>query len=54
MSDVIWANYSGARYLEGDTIEMCAEVRGLRSYTAILGQQVTIPEVDVLWVQLSE
>jgi len=54
LGDIIWANYSRARYLEGDIIEMCAEVRGLRSYTAILGQQVTIPEVNVLWVQLSE
>lgn len=54
IDDVVWANYSGPRFLEGDIVELCGEVVGLKTYTAVLGQQVTIPEVDVLWVELYE
>lgn len=54
VGDVIWGNYAGPRYLEGDVIELCGVVKGLKTYTAVLGQQVTVPEVDVVWVTLSE
>ena len=54
IGDIIWVNYSGPRFLEGDIVDLCGEVKGLRTYTAIFGQQVTIPEIDALYVKLVE
>jgi len=50
--DVIWVNYEGPRFLEGDIVDIYGRVKGLRTYTAIFGQQVTVPEVDSLHVEL--
>ncbi len=50
--DVLWVNYDGPRFLEGDIIDLCGKVKGLKTYTAILGQQVTIPEIDALSISL--
>jgi len=52
VDDVIWVNYEGPRFLEGDIVDVYSRVKGLRTYTAIFGQQVTIPEVDSLHVEL--
>jgi len=38
--DVLWVNYEGPRFLEGDIIDLYGTVKGLRTYTAIFGQQV--------------
>ena len=54
IGDIIWVNDSGSRFLEGDIVDLCGEVKGLRTYTAIFGQQVTIPEIDALHVELVE
>lgn len=54
IEDIVWVNYSGPRFLEGDLIDFCGEVTGLKTYTAIFGQQVTIPEIKALWASLSE
>lgn len=54
IGDIVWVNYSGSRFLEGDIVDLCGEVKGLRTYTAIFGQQVTIPEIDALHVELVE
>ncbi len=45
---VYLANYSGSRFLEDDIIEFVGKVRGLISYEAIMGNTVTIPEVEVI------
>jgi len=53
IGDILWVNYNGSsRFLEGDIIDMCGKVKGLKTYTAILGQQVTVPEIDALGVSL--
>jgi len=52
IDDILWVNYDGPRFLEGDIIDLYGTVKGLKTYTAILGQQVTIPEIDALKVDL--
>jgi PKD repeat protein len=51
-SDIILVYYKGSRYLEGDTIDLWARVTGLRSYTALMGNEVTVPELDASYVEL--
>ena len=50
--DIIWVNYEGNRLLEGDIIDVWGEPKGLKTYSALLGNQVTIPEIDSLHVEL--
>lgn len=50
--DIIWLNYKGSRYLEGDIIQFWGKVKGLKEYRAVLGNTVTIPEIDALIVEL--
>jgi hypothetical protein len=50
--NVIWVNYRGQRLLEGDIVDVWAEVKGLKTYTAVLGNEVTIPELDSLHLEL--
>ena len=52
IGDNLWVNYDGPRFLEGDIIDLCGKVKGLRTYSSIFGQQVTIPEIDALGVSL--
>ena len=52
IGDILWVNYDGPRFLEGDIIDLCGKVKGLKTYSAIFGQQVTIPEIDALGVSL--
>jgi len=51
IGDTLWVNYDGPRFLEGDIIDLCGKVKGLRTYASIF-QQVTIPEMDALGVSL--
>lgn len=46
--DVVWTNYAGPRVLENDIVEFWGTVKGLREYTAVLGNTITVPEVDAL------
>ena len=48
--DVIYVNYKGDRLLEGDLIDIWGISKGLKTYEAILGNQITIPEIDSLYV----
>jgi len=50
--DVIWVNYKGKRLLEDDIIDVWGRVKGLKTYTAVLGNEITIPEIDSLHVEL--
>lgn len=52
--DVIFVNYEGKRLLEDDIIEIWGKVEGLKSYTAVLGNEVTIPEMKALHTELSQ
>lgn len=52
MGDILWVNYDGPRFLEGDIIDLCGKVKGLKTYSSIFGKQVTIPEIDALGVSL--
>ena len=51
--DILWLNYKGSRYLEGDIIQFWGKVKGLKEYSAVLGNTVTIPEIDALIVTIS-
>jgi len=55
--DVIWVDYNpyylffdlnGSRFLEGDIVGIYGRSSGLRTYTSIIGRQVTVPSVRCL------
>lgn len=52
MGDIVWVEYTGPRYLEGDVIGVCGQVTGLKEYTAVLGNPVTVPEIRAIQVDL--
>lgn len=53
--DPIWVDYDGReRFLEDDIVTVWGVVEGLRKYTAVLGNQVTIPRITALDIQLGE
>lgn len=43
--DVLLLRYSGHRYLEDDIVDFWGSILGLATYDAILGNQITIPEL---------
>lgn len=53
--DPIWVDYEGKdRFLEDDIVTVWGVVEGLQKYTAVLGNQVTIPHVKALDIKLGE
>ena len=52
IEDVVYVNYKGSRFLEGDTIDLWAKVDGLKTYTAVLGNPVSVPELTALRTEL--
>ena len=50
--DTVYLRYSGPRLLEDDIVEFVAEVKGLRTYEAIFGNRITIPELVVIQSRL--
>ena len=50
--DVILASFQGERFLEDDIVEGYAVIKGLRTYNAILGNQITVPEVEIMEMTL--
>ena len=50
--DTVFLHYSGPRLLEDDVIEFVGRVKGLRTYKAILGNSVTIPEIAIVQSRL--
>jgi hypothetical protein len=52
MDDVIWVNYQGTRLLEDDIVDVWGKVIGLKSYTAVLGNEITIPDLNSLHLEL--
>ena len=53
--DPIWVEYAGSeRFLEDDIVTVWGTVTGLQKYTAVLGNQITIPQITALDVQLGD
>lgn len=50
--DTIWVNYEGPRVLEDDIVHIWGEVVGRRTYTAVLGNEITIPEITAVILEL--
>lgn len=50
--DIIWVEYKGDRLLEGDIIDVWGESKGLETYSAVLGNQITIPKMDSVHTEL--
>jgi hypothetical protein len=47
-TDTVFVDYAGARILEDDIVEFVAEVADLLTYTATLGNDITIPRLIAL------
>jgi hypothetical protein len=53
--DPIWVDYAGSdRFLEDDIVTLWGVVEGLQDYTAVLGNQITIPHITAIDLQLGE
>jgi len=52
--DIIYVNYKGARLLEDDIVDVWGYVKGLKTYSAVLGNEITIPELDAFHLELVE
>ena len=54
--DTIWVNYSykegEKRILEKDVINLWGQVKGRKTYSAVLGTQITIPEIDSRFTEI--
>jgi hypothetical protein len=51
-SDTVWLDYQGKRLLEDDIISIVARVEGLKTYSSIFGQSITIPHLKAVAVEL--
>lgn len=53
--DPIWVDYEGdERFLEADIVTVWGTVEGLKSYRAVLGNQITVPQLTAIDIQLGE
>jgi len=50
--DTVWVNYEGLRVLEDDIVHIWGRVKGRREYTALLGQQIVIPEITAVILEI--
>ena len=50
--DTVFLRYGGPRLLEKDIIEFVGTVAGLTTYTAVLGNRVTIPDINIIEAKL--
>ena len=50
--DTVFLHFKGKRFLDDDLIEFIGTVDGLLSYEAVLGQEITIPEISTFQVRL--
>lgn len=56
--DTIYVTYQKltddeSRILENDIINLYGEYKGIKSYTAVLGNEISIPEIEAKYVELS-
>lgn len=54
ISQFIWLNYSGERFLQNDHVEVWGTVKGLKNYETVLHSTNTVPEIDVLILELKK
>jgi hypothetical protein len=50
--DTIFVNYEGPRVLEDDIVNIWGKVEGRYTYTAVLGNKITIPEISALILEI--
>lgn len=50
--DPIYATYNGKRFLEGDIVDLFGKVIGLKTYTSVRGDDITIPQIHILKLDL--
>lgn len=54
--DTIWVNYTRAsgsnRILENDIVQLWGTIKGLRQYKAVMGNEISIPEIDAKYLEL--
>jgi len=54
-SDPVWVEYTGtARFLEDDIVTVWGKVTGLKEYIAVLGNRITLPQIEAIDIQLGE
>ncbi|QLH11475.1 zinc ribbon domain-containing protein [Nitrosarchaeum sp. AC2] len=51
-TDSIWLNYEGPRVLEDDIVGIYGKVTGIKEYTAVLGNIISVPEVNSLLLEV--
>ena len=50
--DPIYVNYAGDRILEDDIVGIYGQVKGIKQYTAVLGNAVSVPEINSLLLEV--
>lgn len=55
--DTVYVDYkrkddNESRILEGDIVTMYGEIKGLKNYTAVLGNQISIPHLRVEYIEI--
>lgn len=57
-SNAIWVNYvyqkGQKRFLQNDIVDLWGTVEGRKTYTAVNGQQVTVPELDASIIEIAQ
>jgi hypothetical protein len=48
----IYVDYNGDRLLEGDIVDVWGKFVGLKTYTAVLGNEITLPEINTLHLEM--
>lgn len=51
--DMIWINYSDVKILDNDIISFWGDVKGLKNYKTVAGIPMTVPEIDVIAINIS-
>lgn len=55
-NDVVWVNYTipegQDRILDNDIIQIWGTIKGLQTYTAVLGNKISIPELDAKYISI--
>jgi TM2 domain-containing membrane protein YozV len=50
--DIIYVDYSGSQPVQGDVVDVYGNFVGLKTYTAVLGNTITIPEINNLFMTI--
>ena len=52
-TDTVYLDYYGdTRFLEDDIVEFWGLVKGIKRYTAVLGNEIQVPEIEVIEMKL--